>query len=359
MGLKEEIREKSKTILTDAYQMSIGELINLYRDEELDIHPEFQRLFRWSEAQRVRLIESILLGIPLPSIFVGQRDDGVWDVVDGVQRLSTIFQFVGVLKDENGSKVSPLILHATKYLPSLEGVRWEDEEDGHQLPTDLKMNFKRSRIDVSIVKNASDPSSKYELFQRLNTGGTSLSEQEVRNCLMIMTNGDLYRRIDCLPLSEAKENNQYRLEMVTRLLAAEFSPGPEDGIIDLAPYLDEKAIKMCSMTESFNEMEDKFKQTFDLIDGAVGEDAFRKYDRDKQKYVGPFLVGLYQAVSYGVLHNLAFIQSLPYSERFIEETINKLRESERYTDLSRHGVRPLPRFLELNNLGAEFFYHEY
>jgi hypothetical protein len=91
MSLQEEINARSKEIHTDGYPMSLGEIISLYRDGELDIHPEFQRFFRWTPQQKSMLIESILLGIPIPSIFVSQRDDGVWDVIDGVQRLSTIF----------------------------------------------------------------------------------------------------------------------------------------------------------------------------------------------------------------------------------------------------------------------------
>jgi len=96
--------------------MSIGEWINLYEGDEIDINPAFQRIYRWSDYQKSRLIESILLGIPIPPVFVAQREDGVWDVVDGQQRLSTILQLVGVLKDEKGDKLSPLKLQATNYL---------------------------------------------------------------------------------------------------------------------------------------------------------------------------------------------------------------------------------------------------
>lgn len=123
MGLEEEIQRERAEIRSDGYPMSIGELISLYRDGELDIHPEFQRFYRWSEAQKSRLIESMLLGIPIPSIFVSQRQDGVWDVVDGLQRLSTIYELVGILEDEQGDRLSPLTLTKTRYLPSLEGER--------------------------------------------------------------------------------------------------------------------------------------------------------------------------------------------------------------------------------------------
>lgn len=91
MDLQQEIDARRAEIRTDEYAMSIGEWISLYENKELDIHPEFQRFFRWSIWQKSRLIESILLGIPIPTIFVSQRKDGVWDVVDGLQRLSTIF----------------------------------------------------------------------------------------------------------------------------------------------------------------------------------------------------------------------------------------------------------------------------
>ena len=102
--------------------MSLGELSNLYVEGDLDIHPEFQRFFRWSEEQRSRLIESLLLGIPIPSIFVYQRrSDAVWDVIDGLQRLSTVFELMCLLKDEDDQHIEPGRLKATRYLPSLEG----------------------------------------------------------------------------------------------------------------------------------------------------------------------------------------------------------------------------------------------
>lgn len=107
MGLQQEIEKARTEIRTDDYQMSLGEWMSLYEKGELDIHPEFQRFFRWSHRQKSRLIESILLGIPIPQVFVSQRPDGVWDVVDGVQRLSTIFEFAGLLKNETGALVAP------------------------------------------------------------------------------------------------------------------------------------------------------------------------------------------------------------------------------------------------------------
>lgn len=145
MSLQEEIDLKSKTIKSDGYPMSIGELASMYKEGEIDIHPDFQRLYRWNDEQKTKLIESILLGIPIPSIFVAQRDDGVWDVIDGLQRLSTIFQFMGILRDENNNLYQPLRLQGTEYLPSLVNKVWESENEDESLTMTQRLIIKRAR----------------------------------------------------------------------------------------------------------------------------------------------------------------------------------------------------------------------
>jgi len=117
MNIQQEIDARRAEIRTSGYTMSIGELISLYERKEIDLHPQFQRFFHWDIWQKSRLVESLLLGIPIPAMFVFQRDDGVWDVVDGLQRLSTIFQFVGILRKEDNTLEPPLILEETEYLP--------------------------------------------------------------------------------------------------------------------------------------------------------------------------------------------------------------------------------------------------
>lgn len=162
MSLQQEIEEKASKIFRDSYQMSIGELLNLYRDGELDIHPEFQRVFRWNDFQKTKLIESIMLNIPIPPIFVSQNEKGIWDVVDGVQRLSTIFQFVWLLKNEEGKKIENLKLLPTDYLPSFASVQWETENEKKSFTAEQRLFFKRSRIDVNIVKKGKW--SKYKIW---------------------------------------------------------------------------------------------------------------------------------------------------------------------------------------------------
>jgi Protein of unknown function DUF262 len=171
--LQSEIDRKRKEIRSDSYSMSIGEWISLYEQQEIELIGGFQKSFRWSDSQKIALIESILLGIPIPSIYVYQRKDGIWEVVDGLQRLSTIYQFVGILKDENGSLISPFTLQQTEYLPSLAGKIWKDKEHPQGSIKGLTPNqrflVKKTKIDVQIVLEGNNNQFKYDLVQRLNT----------------------------------------------------------------------------------------------------------------------------------------------------------------------------------------------
>lgn len=171
MSLQEEIDKVRQEIKTDSYSMSIGELISLYEQGEIDIHPDFQRFFRWSNHQKSTFIESILLGIPIPPIFVSQRDDGIWDVVDGVQRLSTIYEFVGILPKNKPDRPPYFFdLEATNYLPSLKGKKWNDTQDTeNSLTQSQRLLIKRTKINVVIIAKINDSQGKYELFERFHS----------------------------------------------------------------------------------------------------------------------------------------------------------------------------------------------
>jgi uncharacterized protein with ParB-like and HNH nuclease domain len=95
--LEKGISNERKRLSSDRLDISFGELINLYKNKELLIRPEYQRAFRWSISQKTALIESILLSIPIPPIFVAEDKDGVWELVDGLQRISTFISFFGEL----------------------------------------------------------------------------------------------------------------------------------------------------------------------------------------------------------------------------------------------------------------------
>jgi Protein of unknown function DUF262 len=294
--------------------MSVGEWISLYESKELDIHPEFQRFFRWDENQKTRFIESIMLDIPIPPIFVAQRKDGVWDVVDGLQRLSTLFQFVGILRKENGDLLPPLVLNGTKHLPSLEGKKWDDSEDiNNSFDPAQRMYIKRAKLFANIILRESDDFAKYELFQRINTGGSQLSDQEIRNCILIQMNADMYRWLDELAhydnfvnstvLTERASEERYDQELVLRFILL-YKEVDLTNIGDLGEYLTNKMIeKAASPTFDREGISIAFKSTFDILSQTTKDNSFKRFDKDKGKFVGGFLITPFEVIALGIGFN--------------------------------------------------------
>lgn len=365
MTLAAQIEEKRKEIHTDAYPMSIGELINLYLDDELDIHPEFQRIYRWTDVQKSRLIESILLGIPLPSFFVAQRDDGVWDVVDGLQRLSTIFSFLGIYKSEDGQTEPPLILKGTEYLPALEGIAWSEETSPDNFFTiDLQRAFKREKVDLKIIKKESDEQTKYELFQRLNTFGSSLSDQEVRNCLLIMIDRTFYDWIkdlatyepflSTLTITGRQMDEQYHLELAVRFLILKDKDLADlRGIPDIGDYITKQVKIIASNPQYDRELEaSRFKKTFDLLSAALFDNAFRKYANGR--YTGGFSLSIYEVMALGLGNNVdAYDINNPEHLEKIARVSEGLLEEERYTAKRGAGYKASDRLPHILPLGIE------
>lgn len=174
--LDAEIKETRNSLTTDRLDMSFGEIMAMYERGELVINPGFQRLYRWSQEQKTKFMESIILGIPIPPIFVAEDNNGRWELVDGLQRLSTIFSFFGSLKTEE-KNINNWTLEAGELLTSLEGFSAES------LPLRYLLNIKRSVCRIEIIKWDSKWDMRYELFSRLNTGGAILTEQEIRNSI--------------------------------------------------------------------------------------------------------------------------------------------------------------------------------
>jgi hypothetical protein len=353
MDLQQEIDKTRAEIRTDGYPISIGEWISIYEKGELDIHPEFQRFFRWSLRQKSRLIESLLLGIPIPQIFVAQRSDGVWDVVDGLQRLSTIFEFVGILLDEQRNKIPPLTLESTPYLPSLEGRRWEDDDHPDQsLSPAQRLLIKRAKISVSIILKESDDMAKFELFQRLNTGGSMLSEQEVRNSILVMMNRDFYRWLrelsqdenfaTCVALSDRAIEEQYDMELVLRFIVFRtMLPASFANLGDVGEFLTDKAKTLAQdRTFAFKAEETAFRDTFAALASVLGDNSFRRYDKKKDKFVGGFSVSAFEAVAIGLGYNPKKAKADPAP---LEQRVKKMWSDKEFVDNSGSGVRASSR----------------
>jgi hypothetical protein len=365
--LLDQINTKRREIKTDGYPMSIGEWTSMYEAGELDIHPEFQRFYRWTEPQKASLIESILLGIPLPPIFVSQREDGVWDVVDGLQRLSTIFQFMGMLKDEKGEKVKALALEGTKYLPALKGIYWEPKHENDQkaLPKELQLLIKRAKLGASIVLKESDESAKYDLFQRLNTGGSELSPQEVRNCLLVMVNKSFYEWlkdfrknrdfVETVALSDRPLEEAYDTELALRFIVlSRISEDDLKSVGDIGVYLTDRMTEIAT-DKKFKRTATKtlFNKTFSTLGGAMGDDAFKRYNQKKGRHEGGFLLSLFEAVALGVAHNIAAGTLCPTGE--IRGRAQQLWSNTSFTRWATSGMTATRRLPHLIPLGRSTF----
>lgn len=106
-ALDKQIDIERNNLRTDKIDLSYGELASMFEKQELIINPEYQRLFRWTDHQVTSFIESLLLGFPVPAIFVAETDDGVWELVDGLQRVSSVFGFMKVRRASDGALAAP------------------------------------------------------------------------------------------------------------------------------------------------------------------------------------------------------------------------------------------------------------
>lgn len=351
--LLQEVIKSRQEYVTDGYSMSIGEIVSNYKEGEIDINPDFQRKFRWSEHMRSRLIESVLIGVPLPSVFVYQTEKGIWEVVDGVQRLSTILEFMGELKDEQGKKLPPSVLTRTKMLPSLQGMTWD------QLPKEpLQIDFRRTKIEVKIIKSTSHQNAKFEVFQRLNYSSV-LSGQEFRNAVLIMLNRDVfswlkdlaeYPQFDAsIDLTDRWKDEQYNYELVVRLfIFSLYADKPiykvDNFINDNFIYNEESSLITRIQNGEFDLHSEgnRFKKTFDLLSKAKGAEVFKKGGRGTQ-----FLESYFEAIAIGLYHNID-----SYNDDDIELVSDKIENIESHIPKAANTSSRIPQTIKF---GKEYF----
>ncbi|MET8524835.1 DUF262 domain-containing protein [Micromonospora sp. NPDC005172] len=177
------VDSKVNAVRTQSIDFSFNELADMYNDQELIIDPEFQRMFRWPEGSQARFIESLLLELPVPPIFLIEREDRVYELIDGLQRISSYLNFRGQLKID-GKLQPPLVLADCDIVKELNGLTYQD------LPRAMEIKLKRSYIRAEILRKESDPRLRYYMFKRLNTGGETLEAQEVRNATIRLLSND-------------------------------------------------------------------------------------------------------------------------------------------------------------------------
>lgn len=173
---EEAIKVERKNVIAVPSDPNISVLYNKFLKGDLILEPEFQRLYVWDNKKASRLVESVLLNIPIPVIYVAEDEQRRWIMIDGQQRLVSLFRLFGPLKIRD-QKIDELKLRGLTVHQELNGKIFRD------MPRLLQRQYENYPIRTVVIKKESDQDVKFEIFERLNTGSVTLNHQELRNCV--------------------------------------------------------------------------------------------------------------------------------------------------------------------------------
>jgi hypothetical protein len=246
-------------------------------------------------------------------------------------------------------------------------MKWHDQKNPKQsLSSDAQLSIKRSKLAVSIILKESDESAKYDLFQRLNTGGSQLSPQEVRNCLLVMVNKKMYEWlrelanhesfISTTALSDRPVEESFDLELVLRFMVFHnLTLSQNKTIGDIGVFLTDHMTQIAKDSKfKYKENEKIFKTTFDLLDQSVGENAFKRFSVSKNKHEGGFLQSQFEVVALGLAHNVRNQSSIVVGK--IPKTVQSIWSNKNYTEWAGSGLTATRRVPKLIPLGRTLFH---
>ena len=263
---RSQLIEQRRTVDFDTYDVTVEELVRRVQQSRIEISPVYQRQFRWGSDRQSKLIESILLGIPVPPLFMATNhtpEERVqWEVVDGLQRLLTLVNFIGDDKSRNVAKLKeePLCLEKLEKLKSFNHNTFQD------LPEDIRTSFYDRPVKVIVLNDKSDLQVRFDLFERLNTGGVVLTDQEVRECvyrspfmdlLADLANSPEFKTVVKLPKASWKDGTpeEYALRFFAYLERYKnFEHSVKDFLNDFTKY--------ASKQNNIEEKRNIFKNTF-------------------------------------------------------------------------------------------------
>lgn len=352
--LEQDFTQARSNLVTDRLDMSFGEIMNIYQDGEILIAPEFQRLFRWTEYQRTRFIESVLLGIPIPPIFVSEDINGKWELVDGLQRLSTILSFFGILRknDNEFDEKNNWTFTEGDIINSLEGKNRND------LPLKLQLAIKRAVCRVELLRyNSENSGLKYELFNRLNTGGATATEQEIRNCIFRGINDQFNNFLKELAKNEIlfdlvlPSKNQieelYLEEIALRFISLYYAADEKELSHNISKYMTNFMEKNVSNPDfNYANATTIFNRLFVLL-GNLNDDRVFRSDR------GPFSTNIFDVITIGVANNIDYYEAQPIE--ILRNKINELKGSEVLKTTTSGKVSSKNRNIKRIELGKSFF----
>jgi len=254
---------------------TIDLLLSRIRNASIDLQPEFQRLSGiWSERSQSRLIESLMLRIPLPTLYAAEDENERWAIVDGVQRLTTITRFMA----PDLIEMPPLRLTRLEYLGGL-----YDGASFNELPGRMKTRLSETELVVHLIRQGTPEEVKFNIFARLNTGGSPLSPQELRHALISGQARDLLRGWAADSPFQIATGHSIRpermgdREMVLRFMAFLMTDPNGYSIRDFDEFLRRTMRRINDLSpDEVEKMESKFTKSMIAAHAIFGDQAFRR-----------------------------------------------------------------------------------
>ncbi len=354
-SLIENIDNQIIRIRTKSLDVSFNELYDMYTDGELTIKPDYQRLFRWDEEKQSRFIESLILEMPVPPIFVIEIDDGIYELIDGLQRISSYLRFRGEKLGDSPDEHLRLI--GCDIVPELNGFTYDE------LPKVLQIKIKRSFVRMEVIRKESESSLKYHMFKRLNTGGELLSDQEIRNCTIRLLNSKALDFIENCSKNEDFKNVVSKIneddiskrkdqELILRFFA--IKNNIDNYRYPVQEYLTNYLEHITANEGCFdfkNEMS-IFEKTFKVINDILGEDAFSSITRSGN-IKNDFVIYYYDGISVA-LSNILSIKNIPNTVFLeIKEKINSIKYGDEIKSYKTGTKSSVEKRIELFKVGVE------
>lgn len=251
-------------------ERTIYELFRRWADGKgtLDLQPDFQRGLVWNREKQSALVESVLLRIPLPVIYLSEESEQKTLVIDGQQRLTTLFDYM-----QDGFALRDLRL-----MPELGNLKFS------ALETRLQRRFEDTAMTAFIIQQGSDARIKFEVFQRLNQGAVELNAQEIRNALYrgpglqlvkdLAAPGGLFREV----AGTRRQFKRMRAEELVLRCLAFIDQGPAQYKGSILEFLNQELTRLNRMSANERvELRQRMEQALLIVREIFGDNAFRRY----------------------------------------------------------------------------------
>ncbi len=274
--------------------INVYNLMERLDNEEIDLAPSFQRKGDlWSLEEQSRLIESLMLKIPIPAFYFNAADDDKWIVIDGLQRLSAFYNFLVGKKEDGSNKRKKEEFQGMQYLKDFNGCTFDE------LPRQYIRRIKETTLVAYNVEKGTPDEIVFNIFQRINTGGMILKPQEIRQALYQGKATVLIEKLaECDEFLEAtqravRNDRMQDREYITRFIAFTELDFKKEYKGNIDEYLI-KAMKLVNTydKEDLERIEKSFKRIMNYCTKVFGKYAFRKYNKNQRR--GPINKAIFE-----------------------------------------------------------------